>query len=66
MNVICNIGIIFSIVVIYSVVTWGFGALINHNELDDAGNAIGAWTVGAILFMTFVFFIIDKFGLWKV
>ena len=64
METIGKIGIVIGITAIYSLITWGLGAVINHNEYDDAGCAIGAWLVGMIFFLILAIFTLEKFGLW--
>ena len=64
MNTIYKIGVVVGIIVIYLLVTWGLGVLINHNNFDDTGVAIGAWLVGMILFLILAIFTLEKFGLW--
>ena len=66
MNIIYKIGVVIGIIAIYSLVTLGLGAIINHNEYDDEGNAIGAWFVGIILFLILAIFTMERFGLWMV
>lgn len=51
MNVLFKIGIIFGIMIVYTFVTWGVGKIINNNKYDDAGEAIGAWLTGFVLFI---------------
>ena len=65
MDVIYKVGVTIGIIAIYSLVTWGLGAIVNHNEFDDAGDAAGAWMVGLVLFLILAFFTLEKFGLWK-
>ena len=64
MQVIYRLGVIIGIIAIYLLVTWGFGVIVNHNEYDDAGIAIGAWFAGMILFLILAIFTMEKFGLW--
>lgn len=64
MQVIYKFGVIIGIIAIYSLITWGLGAVINHNEYDDAGCAIGAWLVGTFLFLILAVFTMERFGLW--
>ena len=66
MNIIYRIGVVIGIIAIYSLVTWGLGAIINHNEYDDEGTAVGAWLVGIVLFLILAIFTLEKFGLWMV
>ena len=51
MNVLFKIGIIWGIMIVYTFVTWGVGEIINNNEYDDTGKAIGAWLTGFVLFI---------------
>lgn len=64
MNTIYKVGVVIGIIAIYSLITWGLGVIINHNEYDDAGMATGAWLVGMILFLILAMFTLEKFGLW--
>lgn len=64
MQVIYKIGVVIGIIAIYSLVTWGLGALVNHNEFDDTGAAVGAWSIGMVLFLMLAVFTMEKFGLW--
>lgn len=64
METIGKIGIVIGIAAIYSLITWGLGAVINHNGYDDTGCAIGAWLVGMISFLILAIFTLEKFGLW--
>ena len=64
MQVIYKLGVVIGIIAIYSLVTWGLGALINQNEFDDTGVAIGAWLIGMLAFVVLAVFTLEKFGLW--
>lgn len=64
MNTIYKIGVVIGIIAIYSLVTWGLGALINQNEFDDTGDAVGAWLIGMVLFLMLAVLTLEKFGLW--
>ena len=66
MNIIYKLGVMIGIFAIYSLVTWGLGALINHNEFDDTGVAVGAWLIGMLAFVFLAIFTMEKFGLWMV
>ena len=66
MNIFYKIGVIIGIIAIYSLVTWGLGALINHNDFDDTGVAVGAWMVGMVAFVVLAVFTLERFGLWMV
>ena len=66
MNIIYKLGVMIGIFAIYSLVTWGLGALINQNEFDDTGTAVGAWLIGMVLFLILSIFTMEKFGLWMV
>lgn len=64
MNALYKLGVVIGIIAIYSLVTWGLGVVINHNEYDDAGCAMGAWLIGMIFFLLLSVFTMEKFGLW--
>lgn len=64
MQVIYKLGVVIGIIAIYSLVTWGLGAIINQNEFDDTGTAAGAWLIGTVLFLILAIFTMEKFGLW--
>ena len=64
MQGIYKIGVVIGIIAIYSLVTWGLGALINQDEFDDTGAASCAWLIGIILFLILAIFTMEKFGLW--
>lgn len=64
MDVIYKVGIVIGIIAIYTLVTLGLGALINHNDLDAEGTSLGAWLIGEVLFLILALFTLEKFRLW--
>lgn len=65
MQVIYKLGVIIGIIAIYSLITWGLGAMISESG-DDFGGAFSAWMFGMILFVFLAVFTMEKFGLWMV
>lgn len=65
MQVIYKLGVIIGIIAIYSLITWGLGAMISESG-DDFGGAFLAWMFGMILFVFLAVFTMEKFGLWMV
>jgi hypothetical protein len=63
MDVIYKVGVVIGIIAIYSLVTWGFGAMLSESG-DDLGSAAMAWLFGAIFFLILAIFTMEKFGLW--
>jgi hypothetical protein len=64
MNMLYKIGIVIGIVAIYSLITWGLGAMFSDN--DDIQAAAVAWATGAIAFLILAIFTMEKLGLWTV
>ena len=63
MQVIYKLGVVIGIIAIYSLVTWGLGAMLSESG-DDLGGAAMAWLFGAIFFLILAIFTMEKFGLW--
>lgn len=65
MNALYKIGVTIGIIAIYSLITWGLGAMFSESG-DDFGGAFFAWMLGMIFFMMLAIFTMEKFGLWMV
>ena len=63
MQVIYKLGVVIGIIAIYSLITWGLGAMLSESG-DDLGGAAMAWLFGAIFFLILAIFTMEKFGLW--
>lgn len=63
MNVIYKIGVIIGIAAIYSLITFGLGAIFGHDE-DDTCAVMWAWLIGASIFLLLAIFTMEKFGIW--
>lgn len=63
MNALYKIGVTIGIIAIYSLTTWGLGAVLSESD-DDFGGAFFAWMFGMILFVFLAVFTMEKFGLW--
>lgn len=66
MNTIYKIGVVIGIIAIYSLVTWGLGAIITSDLHDSEATAIVAWVHGMVAFVLLAIFTLEKFGLWMV
>lgn len=66
MNTLYKLGVIIGIIAIYSLITWGLGAIVTSNNLDSDAPAIGAWIIGMLAFVLLTIFTLEKFGLWMV
>ena len=66
MNTIYKIGVVIGIIAIYSLVTWGLGAIITSDLNDFEVTAIVAWAHGMVAFVLLAIFTLEKFGLWMV
>lgn len=65
MDVIYKVGVIVGIIAIYSLVTWGIGAITTSGDYDDGAAAAVAWTIGMVAFVALAVFTLERFGLWK-
>ena len=63
MNALYKLGVIIGIIAIYSLFTWGFGAMLSESG-DDFRGAAMAWLFGMIFFLILAIFTMEKFGLW--
>ena len=63
MQVIYKLGVVIGIIAIYSLITWGLGAMLSESG-DDLGGAAMAWAFGMIFFLILAIFTMEKFGLW--
>lgn len=63
MNALYKLGVIIGIIAIYSLITWGLGAICSESG-DDFGGAAFAWLYGMIFFMILAIFTLERFGLW--
>ena len=64
LDAVYKIGILLGILAMYSLITWGFAAIITHEEFDDLPAAITAWITGAILFMLLSVYTLSLLGRW--
>lgn len=65
MQVIYKLGVIIGIIAIYTLITWGLGAMLSESG-DDFGGVAMAWLFGMIFFLILAIFTMEKFGLWVV
>lgn len=63
MNTLYKLGVVIGIIAIYSLITWGLGAMLSESG-DDFGGAAMAWLFGMIFFLMLAVFTMEKFGLW--
>lgn len=63
MQGIYKLGVIIGIIAIYTLVTWGLGAICSESG-DNFGCAAFAWLYGMIFFMILAIFTLERFGLW--
>lgn len=63
MNALYKLGVVIGIIAIYSLTTWGLGAVFSESGNDLSG-AFLAWMFGMILFLFLAVFTMEKFGLW--
>lgn len=59
-----KIGVSIGIIAIYSLITWGLGAILSQDKSDDASAAISAWCIGLIMFLILAVFTLENCGLW--
>ena len=64
MDTIYKIGVVIGIIAIYSLVTWGIGAIITSDNYDDGAAAAAAWMIGMVAFVALAAFTLERFGLW--
>ncbi len=64
MNALYKLGVIIGIIAIYSLITWGLGAIITSDNYNSDAPAIGAWMIGMLAFVFLAIFTMEKFGLW--
>ena len=64
LDAVYKIGMVLGILGIYSLITWGFGAIITCDEPDALPAAIIAWITGAILFMLLSVYTLSLLGRW--
>ncbi len=63
MNALYKLGVVIGIIAIYSLTTWGLGAVFSESG-NDIGGAAMAWLFGMIFFLMLSIFTMEKFGLW--
>lgn len=64
LDAVYKIGMVLGILGLYSILTWGIGAMIIHDEYDALPTAIAAWLIGAFAFLILACYTLSLLGRW--
>ena len=59
-----KVGVVIGIFSLYSLFTWGLGAIFMHDQYDTLPSAIMAWLIGAVAFLILAVYTLSLLGRW--